>query len=189
MAPSISLPYCPSDEEAERFWQAELQNGKVSTGVPDGFPQKLRSSFAWKGADIEDKQSEWQLDLTSDEIDSVNAALAAFEAKHTDLSDISASSFALPAPLIQRLRGVSDDLYDGLGFQIIHGLDPTKYTPRQNIIIFAGVSAHICPERGFSDQGREEVISHIINVQGGKDGPKTTAPAYGNTPLASDQYI
>lgn len=83
MAPSISLSYCPSDEEAERFWQAELQNGKVSTGVPDGFPQKLRSSFAWKGADIEDRQSEWQLDLTSDEIDSVNAALAAFEGQCT----------------------------------------------------------------------------------------------------------
>lgn len=73
------------------------------------------------------------------------------EDKYEDLSSLSASTFELPATFSQRLRGLSDHLYNGVGFQIIHGLDPSKYTERQKIIVYAGVSAHICPQRGFVD--------------------------------------
>lgn len=71
---------------------------------------------------------------------------------------ISASTFKLPPSLVNRLRQVADHLYEGLGFQIIHGLDPKMYTGRQNTILFAGISANICPVRGYSDYSHERVI-------------------------------
>lgn len=83
----------------------------------------------------------------------------ALKAQYEELASISASTFELPAPLSQRLRQIAGRLYDGVGFQIVHGLDSSKYTARQNIIIYAGVSAHICPQRGQVDIEGREVIS------------------------------
>lgn len=85
-----------------------------------------------------------------------------FVARYDDLSCISASTFELPAPLSRRLKSISDQIYNGIGFQIIHGLDPSKYTQRQNLIVYAGVGAHIFPQRGFVDQAGEEVIGTCI---------------------------
>jgi hypothetical protein len=74
-----------------------------------------------------------------------------FKEKHYELSSLSASTFELPSEFSQRLRGLSNQLYNGVGFQIIHGLDPTRYNSKQQIIVYAGVSAHICPQRGTVD--------------------------------------
>ncbi|KAK3990769.1 hypothetical protein QBC44DRAFT_368741 [Cladorrhinum sp. PSN332] len=58
------------------------------------------------------------------------------------------------------------------------------YTARQKMIMYAGVSAHVCPQRGFVDVFGKGVFAHIVNVQAGKDDPKSTAPAFTNVPLS-----
>ncbi|KAL8952551.1 MAG: hypothetical protein Q9222_001541 [Ikaeria aurantiellina] len=146
-----------------RFWNLELKREKICVGIPAGFPNQIESPLVWKGAEIESKQSEWKLDLTHEDIAAIDAALVAFEAKYDDLSSISASTFELPASFSQRLRNLSDQLYKGVGFQIIHGLDPTKYTQKQRIIVYAGVSAHICPQRGFVDVIAKDVVGEQIS--------------------------
>jgi len=81
-----------------------------------------------------------------------------FPANHDDLSELSSSTFDLPAPFSQRLRKLSDQVYKGVGFQLIRGLDPSKYTPEQNLIVYAGVSSHVCPQRGFVDVKAKGVV-------------------------------
>lgn len=71
--------YVPSDAYVERFWQKEATRPRTSLPVPDGFPRYLDSPLAWTGAEVEAKEAEWRLDLTSEEIDSIDAALAKFE--------------------------------------------------------------------------------------------------------------
>lgn len=176
--------YTPSDLDTQRFWDVENARKKESLDVPAGLPKKLNSPLAWIGADIESKQSEWKLDLTDDEIAAIDAALAGFEAKYEDLNLLSASTFELPAAFSQRLRKLSDQLYNGVGFQIIHGLDPSKYTPKQKLTVYAGVSAHVCPQRGFVDVAGQGVVAHVVNAQAGRAGVKTTAPAFSNVPLS-----
>lgn len=85
-------------------------------------------------------------------------------AKFEDLSAISASTFELPASFSRRLRKLSDQLYDGVGFQLIHGIDPGRYSPRQKIIVYAGVSSHICPQRGFVDVIAKGVIGKPVMI-------------------------
>lgn len=175
--------YIPSELDTQRFWDRELTRQKASLDVPHGFPKEIKSSLAWKGVDIEKKRSEWKLDLTDEEIAAIDAALAAFEAKYDNLSSLSATTFELPVLFSQRLRGLSDQLYNGVGFQIIHGLDSSKYTSKQQIIVYAGVSAHICPQRGFVDVKGTGVLAHIVNFQAGNQ-LKSTAPAFSNIPLS-----
>ena len=88
--------------------------------------------------------------------------LSGFPENYETLSSISSSTFQLPAQLSSRLREVSDDVYNGLGFQVVRGIDPSEYSPRQSVILHAGLSAHICPERGYVDVHSERVVGMFI---------------------------
>lgn len=77
-------------------------------------------------------------------------------------SSISARTFRLPEKLAGRLKAVSAECYSGVGFNIIRGLDPAKYSAADNVIIYAGIASHVAPERGFVDRKRESVISWCI---------------------------
>lgn len=79
-------------------------------------------------------------------------------AKYEDLSSISSTTFELPASLSRRLGQVSDQVYKGHGLQVVRGIDPSKYSPRQDVILYAGVSAYVCPQRGFSDVDAQRVV-------------------------------
>lgn len=79
-----------------------------------------------------------------------------------DNSSISARTFRLPEELAGRLKAVSAECYSGVGFNIIRGLDPAKYSAADNVIIYAGIASHVAPERGFVDRKRESVISWYI---------------------------
>ncbi|RYO97404.1 hypothetical protein DL765_011248 [Monosporascus sp. GIB2] len=173
--------YLPSDIDTKRFWEKEAIREKPNLDVPDGFPNYIDSPLAWTGAEVETKESEWKLDLTVEDIAAIDAALEKFEANYDDLSELSSSTFELPAAFSQRLRKLSDHIYKGVGFLIIHGLDPSKYTRKQSLIVYAGVSSHVCPQRGFVDVKAKRVV---LDVQAGGSGPATTAPAFANVPLS-----
>jgi len=52
-------------------------------------------------------------------------------------------------------------------FQLIRRLDLSKYTPKQSLIVYAGVSSHICPQRGFVDVKAKGVVGKSIVVRSG----------------------
>jgi hypothetical protein len=72
--------------------------------------------------------------------------------------------------LVKKLRAVSDAVYTGIGFKVVHGLDPTKYTEKQNAIIYAGVASHVGSQRGFQDRDASRVLgmSSHLPVQFGR---------------------
>ncbi|KAI4598072.1 hypothetical protein KJ359_003881 [Pestalotiopsis sp. 9143b] len=181
---TICATYTPSEVDTKRFWDQEVARTRNSLGVPDGYPDFLTSPLAWRGEEIQAEQPEWKLDLTEEEIGHIDVALNIFEAEHEDLSAISSTTFKLPQLFSQRLRELSDQLYNGRGFQIIHGIDPTRYTPKQKIIVYSGITAHICPQRGFIDVAAKRAVAHVVNVQAGENGAKSTAPAFSNGPLS-----
>ena len=50
------------------------------------------------------------------------------------------------------LQEVTKDLHTGRGLTIIRGLVPTKYTPWENVVIFAGISSYLGEQRGCQDR-------------------------------------
>ena len=81
---------------------------------------------------------------------------------------ISQETFPLPT-LHSELRRLSSELHTGHGFFVIRGLNVDKYTRKENIIIYAGISSHIAPQRGRQDlkyEGKEAsvVVTHIKDL-------------------------
>ena len=58
-------------------------------------------------------------------------------------------NFPLSKSLGERLRGVSESLHNGRGFAVLRGLDPARYSDRENVALFVGLSGHVGDKRGF----------------------------------------
>ena len=174
---ATSLSYYPSEHLASQFWRAQAQpdHREATPQVPEGFPAQLNSPLAWTRSEIERRRSEWFIELGANDVDSLTNALKQFEGKATapaphahlietvsalslPLSEISTNTFVLPTDLAQRLKKISDQCYKGAGFTVIHGLDAATYTPEQNAALFAGIAAHVAPQRGFLDRDRRKVL-------------------------------
>nr|RBQ90374.1 hypothetical protein FVER53263_08627 [Fusarium verticillioides] len=165
----ICESYYPSDEHHKRFWDRQSKKEEFEINVPDGFPKVLKSTLAWRGEDIQDKEAQWKADDSG-------------ENSH-DLTQVSTATFPLPIDLSRRLRHLSDNIYNGTGFQILSGLEPSQYSARQNVLLHAGISAHICPERGFVDVFAKRPVGHVVNVLNDSEGA-SMAPAFSDGPLS-----
>lgn len=73
------VSYFPNDIETKRFWDLEQARAKSRVEVPAGFPNRLDSSLAWSGNEIEGKDQEWTIELTAEDVKLIEAALAEFE--------------------------------------------------------------------------------------------------------------
>lgn len=86
-------------------------------------------------------------------------------------NQVSKETFPLPL-LDKRLEDISKELHFGRGFAILRGLEPKKYTPLDNIIIYAGVTSYIAETRGcqdgwgnmISENSTASVTSEIPNI-------------------------
>lgn len=97
------------------------------------------------------------------------------------IGHISPETFPLPT-LHADLRRLSNELHNGHGFFVIRGLPVDKYTREENLIIYAGVSAHIAPQLGrqdhkFNGEPADVVLGHIKDLSSTQNG-SIGSPAY-----------
>lgn len=180
--------YYPSDTATQRFWDGQVKKSQATIGVPEGFPQKLQSRLAWTGDEIHNRELEWRMELSVEDIAATEAAANAFDDEFGDLSQISRTTFKLPAELSDRLAQLSDNIYTRNGFQIISGLDSSRYSQRQNVVLYAGVSTHVCPQRGYVDVASKRPLGHVVNVHSKDNASRTMAPAFSDSPLTIARY-
>jgi hypothetical protein len=64
---------------------------------------------------------------------------------------VARANFPLPN-LGPRLRACADELHNGRGFFVLRGLDPDRYTPEDNVLMFLGLSGHVADLRGCQDK-------------------------------------
>lgn len=69
------------------------------------------------------------------------------------LSELTKADFQLPglAPVLQRAR---DDLHNGRGLVLLKGIDPSRYSRKENFNIFAGLSTYLAEQIGYHPGGR-----------------------------------
>jgi hypothetical protein len=67
------------------------------------------------------------------------------------ISTISRANFPLPT-LGARVIALGRSLYHGCGFFVLRGLDPTRYTAEDNVILYVGVSSWVAEKRGRQDE-------------------------------------
>ncbi|RAK82239.1 Clavaminate synthase-like protein [Aspergillus fijiensis CBS 313.89] len=135
--------------------------------VPNGFPTELVSNLVWEGKDVASRD-DWVVRLSETELDEIHGALQSFKARNLPWGAIDQSTFPLPT-LHDRLRQQSRELHLGRGFFVLRGLRIDHYSREDNIIIYAGVSAHVGNIRGRQEDqrfssGTSLVLSHIKDI-------------------------
>lgn len=95
---------------------------------------------------------------------------------------ISQETFPLPT-LHAELRRLSSELHTGHGFFVLRGLKVDDYTREENIIIYAGISAHVATQRGrqdhkFNGEKADVVLTHIKDLTSTPGNALIGSPAY-----------
>ncbi|SMY28610.1 unnamed protein product [Zymoseptoria tritici ST99CH_1A5] len=176
-----TIGYSPDYDQYLARVQHRQQTETLPTTLPEGFPAQLKSDLVWDGSDIGSKYN-WTYELSTNELEEIEAALSHFKALNIPLGHVSQDTFPLPN-LHSALRKISDELHNGRGFKVLRGLPVTKHTREENIIIYAGVSSHIAPIRGRQDHQHDGkpadvVLAHIKDLSRIVDASKIGAPAY-----------
>jgi len=130
-----------------------------------GFPVEYTGERVWTGSEMLTKQHEWIVDLTEEDQSHILEALHHFQSLKSGPETLTTETFPLPQDLASRLRRISSDCYNGRGFAILRGLQPEKLTEEENVLVFAGISSHVAPRRGFQDINRESVVCHVVSEQ------------------------
>lgn len=149
----------------------------------EGFPSRYHGDRVWVGSNMALKQDEWIMELSGEEQRQILEALRYFQSKISTVcmiqekrrtnpipglklppNEITRQTFPLPQKLNARLRKISKDCYNGRGFCILRGLQPKDFDEEENVLVFAGLSAHVAPLRGFQDVKRENVICEYCQI-------------------------
>ncbi|PHH62269.1 hypothetical protein CDD82_2023 [Ophiocordyceps australis] len=122
--------------------------------------QALLGPLVWTGADFEKRES-YSLILTPEQVEEVDLALQNFKSLALDVDDVAQANFVLPN-LGPRLVPAAKQIHEGRGFVVVKGLEASRYSPRDSIIVFLGISAYIADQRGLQDR-KGNVLSHITS--------------------------
>lgn len=95
------------------------------------------------------------------EIADIDAALTAFERGGKDLFEVSLDNFPLGSAQ-SKMAEIKNELIDGLGFVLIHGLPLENYTKRQAAIIFLGLGAYL--GRAVSQNHNGHLLGHVKDL-------------------------
>ncbi|KAF3912455.1 hypothetical protein ABW20_dc0103813 [Dactylellina cionopaga] len=163
--PPISYLSSETKLEAPDFYDFKEEVYSKEWKVPEGFPAQYKHERVWIGSEIASQPDKWTFVLTEEEQNAVVDGLKRFQALDAHPSQISPVTFPLPSALSDRLKQVSQNIYNGCGFGIVRGLNPDSFTEEENTLVFAGLSAHIASQRGFQDSIQEAVICHVVSEE------------------------
>ncbi|KAI2642741.1 TfdA family taurine catabolism dioxygenase TauD [Xylaria nigripes] len=177
--PDIS--YMPDYEQWQARTALRLKNDNLPKSVPEGYPEKLTGDLAWDGRTVADEY-DWTYVLSPEHLIEIDRALAHFQGLNLPLSAVNQKTFPLPT-LHAELRRLSAELHAGHGFFVLRGVKVDDHTHEENVIIYAGISAHIAPERGrqdhhFKGEKADVVLSHIIDLSSSEQRGSIGSPAY-----------
>jgi hypothetical protein len=147
------------------------------TTLPEGYPQRVAKPWVWSGDEITAER--YVVRLSEDDIEHIEGALSSFKgktckavgmedsspgidlAKRLSLGPESVSQETFPLPKLRaKLGAIANDLHNGIGFTVLRGLDPAKYTALDNVLLYLGVTSYIAEKRGCQDSSGN-MISEI----------------------------
>lgn len=56
-------------------------------------------------------------------------------------------TFPLPKDLSQRLQQITSVVYQGRGFVVLRGVDPSRYTAEERVVMYAGITSYVADTR------------------------------------------
>lgn len=118
---------------------------------------------AWRAADLEDEKR-WVYELTSTDIEQLDAALQITKRRRLEVPNIGIDDFPLSA-LADQLSRILAELERGLGVALIRNFPMERYTKPDAGTIFWGIGAHL--GRAVAQNAYGDVLGHVRDL--GKD--------------------
>ncbi|KAH9909522.1 Clavaminate synthase-like protein [Xylariomycetidae sp. FL2044] len=167
--PDIS--YAPDYDKFTARTARRLEEGNLPTTLPEGFPAQLTGDLVWEGSTVGDKY-DWTYVLSDAQLAELDHATEHFKSLGVPIGHLTQENFPLPT-LHDELRRLSGELHNGHGFFVIRGLKVEEHSREENIIIYAGISAHIAPVRGrqdheFDGKPADVILTHIKDLSWSK---------------------
>ena len=128
----------------------------------------------WTGADL-GATDDWQYSLTTAEIDDIDKAVAAVQARGMEIKDITRQDFALPR-LGPKLAAVKHQLMEGRGLAVVRGLPVERYTIAQAAIAYWGLGLRIGEPVSQNHNGH--LLGHVYDLIGPSREGSPSARAY-----------
>ena len=138
--------------------------------MQNDIPEPLQSPAAWIGADMTAQPDRWLEYLSRDEIAELEAAAKRFLDTTRDLATLVKADFHLPQ-LASRLAKLKQTLLQGVGVQVLRGLQPARYSQRKIATIFYGIGAHLGHARSQNADGH--LLGHVRNTGADSRNVKT----------------
>jgi len=147
--------------------------------------EPINEPCAWLGSELQDEKS-WLTQLTSRNLEEIEAALQNVKARNLKMEEISPSDFAIPS-LESTLKHIGEDLENGRGFSLIRGLPVQRWGTEDSALVYWGLSTHIGTPVSQNHKGdllvpvRDAGLSASdLNVR----GPQTSAKLYYHSDFA-----
>ncbi|KIH93273.1 taurine catabolism dioxygenase TauD [Sporothrix brasiliensis 5110] len=176
------IGYSPDFDKFEARSKRRAETEQLSPVLPEGFPKQLHSELAWDLESLTASKYDWNYVLSADDIAELHRALKHFKDLNKPLGFVSQETFPL-SDLHATLRDVSREVHHGRGFKVIRGIPVEEHSLEENVILFAGISAHVAPVRGrqdsqFDGKPADVVLAHIKDLTATVDAASIGAPAY-----------
>lgn len=124
-------------------------------------PPEQHGPAAWYGSRWTGRD-EWVVRLAENDIDELEAAIAAWPARaHGAPAPLAAADFPLPN-LGPRLAAIRDELLNGRGFSLVKGLPVRRWSRRDSAIAFMGIGAHL--GRARSQNAAGHLLGHVRDL-------------------------
>ncbi|PSN59647.1 Clavaminate synthase-like protein, partial [Corynespora cassiicola Philippines] len=182
-----SINFEPNRVDYENRTRRILENKRLDTSLPDGFPGEIVGDRVWDGRTIGGVEA-LIIALRGDDIEEIESALRYFK----DLpgpngpEQLEKDLFPLPN-LGAKLESISQDLHHGRGLTILRGLQPERYTAEENILLFAGLASYLGEQRGCQDR-YGNMLTHLVDMgfKFGKCSKRTPTFTGGSLPYHND---
>lgn len=130
------------------------------------FPSCLTGDLCWDPSTFEGSSKDYLWMLSSDDVNDIQNALAHFMGLGLQIPYIRPENFPLRNELAKRLRNLSDEVHNGIGFGVLRGLNPKQYTAEESVIIYCGLASYVALERCTNAAGMS--MNHIRSAEGEK---------------------
>ncbi|KAK4198104.1 hypothetical protein QBC40DRAFT_96092 [Triangularia verruculosa] len=125
-------------------------------------PASMSGPLAWNSSSFQSEQ-DYIITLNEEEIEEIKSALSHFNELDLFGSEAAPGTFPLPT-LGSKLQQAAEEVHNGRGFVVVRGIQPSQFTPEDNVVIFLGISSYIGGSRGRQDENGN-MLMHIRNAK------------------------
>jgi uncharacterized protein YoaH (UPF0181 family) len=158
------------------------RGGDEDSQLPVRLPGPFEGDLVWRGQDL--REGCEVISLGTSDIEAVLSSIKRYKGDFTimpipnvpidlllatgrNIGDITKNTFPLPPKLEKRLREASRQIHRGRGFVTIRGLDKARFDDmhrEDSTIAFAGIAAHVCPEKAISTFSRQNLAMGWLSI-------------------------